>query len=133
MLKDNCVKSSKINDLLQRKESNVSKLVIAHIAYSSRTHLNRASFTRWPLIIYYVLLFSGSVLNSVVSYVILQSDKGRRNIFSSLAAIAWDRRRIVHVLRPFLSSSLLTLSCLDLVSGLHNVHRRITASRAPLV
>ena len=120
---------------------------------SSETHLNHASFTRWPLIIYYVLLSSGAVLNSVVIYVMLRSGKARRNIssflichlsfthllfhfvipmsqlvqllfllsstsckasvlvsytsaaaiFSSLAAIAWDRRR--NVLRPFQSLS----------------------------
>ena len=89
--------------------TNWSKPVLLN---SSETHLNRASFPRWPFIICYVLLSSGAVLNSVVIYVMLRSGKARRNISSFLICHLSFTHLLFHFVIPMsqLVQSLFLLS-----------------------
>ena len=74
---------------------------------SSQAQQNRASYTQWPFIIYYVLLSSGAILNSVVVFVMLRSGKARRNISSFLICHLSITHLLFHFVIPTLQMVLI--------------------------
>ena len=110
---------------------------------SSQTHRNRASFTRWPFIMYYVLLsfhpsavslrysdVSNSPVNFLAIIHIVQSF-GTRQLYLcgghfqqfDCYCVELTQKRITafHSFSPKKTEDIRTFGCLDLVLRLHNV------------